>query len=220
MPFRRYKPEWIYELLPWLYVGAGVVTMAAIRNLMSMLSGLMLLSAGFSVWHMRRRSRKAAAREQLMRSSESQRLPGASGGLMQLVWRSSYECGDPLIDDQHRRLFELGNGLVNALLDGEPKADVEVLIDGFVEHIVDHFNTEEALMSEHHDPVEREHREVHHKLLERAKQLNRRFHRSSGEQVVRDLVSFIAYDVVAQHLILEDPKIAHVALGRHEDHTE
>lgn len=219
MPFRRHKPEWIYELLPWLYVGAGVVTMAAIRNLMSVLSGLMLVSAGFSVWQMRRRSRKAGAKEQPVRSSESPRLPGGAG-LMQLVWRSSYECGDPLIDDQHRRLFELGNELVNALLDGEPKADVEVLIDGFVEHIVDHFNTEEALMSQNHDPVEREHREVHHKLLERAKQLNRRFHRSSGEQVVRDLVSFIAYDVVAQHLILEDPKIAHVALGRHEDRSE
>lgn len=219
MPFRGHKPEWIYELLPWLYVGAGVVTMAAIHNLMSVLSGLMLVSAGISVWSMRRRSRKAISQQHPSPPSASQKIPGAAG-LMQLVWRSSYECGDPVIDDQHRRLFELGNELVNALLDGEPKADVEVLIDGFVEHIVDHFNTEEALMSQNHDPVEREHREVHHKLLERAKQLNSRFHRSSSEQVVRDLVSFIAYDVVAQHLILEDPKIAHVALGRHEDRSE
>jgi hemerythrin-like metal-binding protein len=91
---------------------------------------------------------------------------------------------------------------------------VESLIDAFVQHIVDHFNTEEALMENPDHPAEQQHREVHHKLLERANQLNRRFHRSNGNQVVRDLVSFIAYDVVAQHLILEDPKIAHAALGR------
>lgn len=213
MPFRRHKPEWIYELLPWLYVAAGVGTMLVLRNLMSVLSGLTLVSAGFSVWHMRRRSRNNNDTGQVSRFRDSRRLPDAAG-FVQLVWRSSYESGDSQIDDQHRRLFELGNELINALLDGEPKSDVELLIDGFVEHIVDHFNTEEALMSTPNGPVEQEHRDVHHKLLERARQLNRRFHRSRGDQVVRDLVSFIAYDVVAQHLILEDPKIAHVALGR------
>lgn len=219
MPFRRHKPEWIYELLPWLYGVAGLGVMLVLRNQMSVFSGLMLISAGFSVWHMRRRSRNPSTAEQPSSPSNSQKLPAAAG-VVQLVWRTSYECGDPQIDDQHRGLFELGNELINALLDGEPKSDVELLIDGFVEHIVNHFNTEEALMSINHDPVEREHQEVHHKLLERAKQLNRRFHRSSGEQVVRDLVSFIAYDVVAQHLILEDPKIAHVALGRNESRSE
>ncbi len=216
MPFRRHKPDWIYELLPLIYVVAGLGTMAVLRNLISVLSGLTLVSAGFAVWQMRRSSRGSADSDQTTQFHDSRQLT-AGAGVVQLVWRSSYECGDAKIDAQHRRLFALGNELINALLDGEPKAEVEVLIDVFVQHIVDHFNTEEALMSNADAPAEQQHREVHHQLLERANQLNRRFHRSSGNQVVRDLVSFIAYDVVAQHLILEDPKIAHVALGRNQD---
>lgn len=213
MFFRFHKPEWLYELLPWLYIVVGLLTMLLLRNLMSVFSGLMLISAGFNVWLMRRRNRKSPSADLAKPSRSASSQPGASG-VMQLIWRSSYECGDPLIDQQHQELFELGNELVNALLNGDPKIEVELRIDAFVEHIVDHFKTEEALMVKAGDPVEAAHLHVHHQLLARAKELNRRFHKASGDRVVRDLVSFISYDVVAQHLIQEDPKMMHVALGR------
>jgi hemerythrin len=128
-------------------------------------------------------------------------------GIIQLVWRESYECGDPVIDGQHQELFKLGNALVNALLDGEPKEKVEIMINDFVDHIVDHFRTEESMMKHTEDPEEKQHREVHQKLLERATQLKARFHNHDSNMVIRDLVSFVAYDVVACHMILEDPKV-------------
>ena len=131
-----------------------------------------------------------------------------TGGHIQLLWRREYECGDETIDEQHRQIFRLGNTLVNAILNDIPKADIEILIDEFVIHVVDHFNTEEALMKHAGDPTENQHCEIHHGLLERAMQLKQRFHEEkSNMKIGQTLVSFIAYDVVAQHMILEDPKV-------------
>lgn len=209
MRFRHHLPDWMYEILPWLYMLAGLLTMLELRNGLGVLSGLILVCAGFSVWLMRKRNRSPAANG-VSREAKN----GGSAGLFKLVWCSAYECGDALIDEQHIGLFDLGNELINGLLESKPHA--EELLDDFIKHIVIHFDTEDSLVAQADDPLAQAHHLIHQKLLQRANQLKRRFHHAHGDGVVRDLVSFIAYDVVAQHLVLEDPKIAHVALGRAE----
>jgi hemerythrin-like metal-binding protein len=211
MPFRLYKPDWIYEMLPWFYFVAGVLAMLLIRNAMSVFGGLTLIATGLVVWLMRRHYRREQTEIPIHQSdSTTDNAPGLGFGA--LVWRSAYECGDAVIDKQHRDLFNLGNALIEALLEGNPRAEVELLLDNFVAHIVEHFNTEEVLMNQSEHPILESHLDVHHKLLDRANELNRKYHH--GDRVVRDLVGFIANDVVAQHIILEDPKAIQVALGR------
>jgi hemerythrin-like metal-binding protein len=180
--------------------------MLTIRNGMAVLSGLALIATGLLVGTMRRYYRHSAVDE------ASGRQDLSDFGYSPLVWRSAYECGDKLIDAQHRELFELANMLIDALMEGNPRSEVELLLDSFVSHIVDHFDTEEALMDQSEHPILEAHLDVHHKLLDRANELNRRYHH--GDRVVRDLVQFIAHDVVAQHIVLEDPKAIKVALKR------
>ena len=211
MPFKVHKPEWIYEILPWLYIGAGVMTMLIIRNGMAVFSGLALIATGALVWTMRRHYRRSFTEVSGVQDDASTET-GQDFGYGALVWRSAYECGDKLVDKQHRELFELANMLIDALMEGNPRSEVELLLDSFVSHIVDHFDTEEALMKHSEHPIMEAHLDVHHKLLDRANELNRRYHH--GDRVVRDLVQFIAHDVVAQHIVLEDPKAIKVALNR------
>lgn len=211
MPFNYHKPEWIYEILPWLYVGTGVLTMLLLRNGIAVFSGLALIATGGIVWSMRRHYRRndKAYATPISDEADDQGQELAYGSL---VWRSAYECGDKLIDRQHQELFKLANMLIEALMEGNPKSEVELLLDSFVAHIVDHFDTEETLMNQSDHPILEDHLDIHHKLLDRANELNRRYHH--GDRVVRDLVQFIAHDVVAQHIILEDPKAIKVALNR------
>jgi len=48
-----HTPHWLYETLPYLYVGSGVASLATLDHLLSAFSGLMLVSAGIVVWKLR-----------------------------------------------------------------------------------------------------------------------------------------------------------------------
>ena len=48
-----HKPRWLYETLPYLYVGSGIASLSTLDHLLSIFSGLMLVSAGIVVWKLR-----------------------------------------------------------------------------------------------------------------------------------------------------------------------
>jgi hypothetical protein len=56
--FDFYKPDWLYEALPYVYVVAGITTIANLGSTLSMASGGLLISAGVYIWWMRRAHRK------------------------------------------------------------------------------------------------------------------------------------------------------------------
>jgi hypothetical protein len=71
--FRSYKPEWLYEALPYLYVLAGIATIANLGNALSMFSGGLLISAGVFIWWMRRNSRQDQRRKTEERRAKSRK---------------------------------------------------------------------------------------------------------------------------------------------------
>ncbi len=72
--FDFYKPDWLYERLPYLYVAAGVLALATLQHRMGILSGGLLIFAGAYVWFMRRASRRESCsttrQERKFRSSD------------------------------------------------------------------------------------------------------------------------------------------------------
>jgi hypothetical protein len=53
-----YKPNWLYESLPYLYIAAGVLTIAFLEHRAALFSSFLLIMAGVLVWHMRRTNRR------------------------------------------------------------------------------------------------------------------------------------------------------------------
>lgn len=53
-----HKPRWLYETLPYLYVGSGIANLTTLDHLLSLFSGLMLVSAGIVVWKLRHDHRR------------------------------------------------------------------------------------------------------------------------------------------------------------------
>lgn len=190
-------PDWLYKILPYFYFCAGVLTIAVLRNEFGIFSGATLVSAGVIVWLLRGRSR---------REPQAEVEKTGTPGLVQISWNKSFECGHPIIDAQHRRLFGIANELIDAVLTKKPVLDVELLLDELVEHITDHFATEEALLGKTSHPVTQEHQEIHRFLLGKAANLRDR-HRS-GQIIISELVGFITYDVVTEHIVNDDRKFA------------
>lgn len=46
-------PDWLYEPLPYLYTLAGIATVVMLDVLIGKLSGILLISAGIVIWHLR-----------------------------------------------------------------------------------------------------------------------------------------------------------------------
>jgi hemerythrin-like metal-binding protein len=160
-----------------------------------------MVSAGLLIWWQRRSYRKALLRQRHRQGAAAG--PGkGDAGLVSLVWRTEYESGHLLIDVQHRKLFELGNTLLNAILDKQSKLDVELMLEDLISDISNHFCTEETLLSRANHPLTPEHQAIHRTLLARCKAMAERYHRN--ELKVGDLFQFVAIDVVSDHIIKED----------------
>jgi len=169
---------------------------------------LLLIAAGVFEWLRRNRRRRQAEES---RHSTTVKLPppdlaDSGPGLMTMRWRSSFDCGHPVIDMQHRELFNISNTLINSVLERKPKIEIEYLLHELVEHIKDHFSTEEDVLVRTQYPSLAEHRDIHRSLLERAGELQERYRK--GPLAVSELVGFIAYDVIATHIVQDDLKFA------------
>ena len=203
-------PEVIYGALPLVYLCAGLLTMAVLRNGIAALSGLTWISAAGIVWTLRYQYR-SAFKDSGGRMDVPEAANEAARGrvLTEVVWKPSFECGHSVIDAQHRRLFGLGNELIKAVSTNKLRGDIEWLLDELVDHITDHFSTEEAVLAKTKHPITEEHQGIHRTLLSKAADLRDRSHR--GEMTTRDLVGFIVYDVITDHITTEDLKFSKVA---------
>ncbi|MEW5728280.1 MAG: bacteriohemerythrin, partial [Pseudomonadota bacterium] len=83
-----------------------------------------------------------------------------------LRWHEEYRVDILRIDNQHRRLFEQGNTILEAVMRDEPAADVLALVDALAEYARYHFGEEEAMMARHAYPDLDGHRLQHARLLD------------------------------------------------------
>lgn len=193
-------PEGLYEALPYLYAAVGVLTIVVLRNEMAIFSGLTLLSAGIIVWRMRRKSRQAV-QDTVLGAFDTPAGPR----MIQLSWSPALASGNPVIDEQHRRLFGIGNQIINTASSDRDKHQIEVLLDELIAAIEAHFCTEEAQLARIHHPLLAEHQGVHRRLLARAHDLRDGY--VAGRVVTGDLVGFMVYDLVNMHVLKEDVKL-------------
>lgn len=85
---------------------------------------------------------------------------------MTLIWKAGYTTGVPELDEQHRGIFVLVNGL-GGLIDRSIYDDPEVdaLLEVMGVDIQRHFTLEEGCMSRHDCPMAQKNKEEHGQLL-------------------------------------------------------
>jgi diguanylate cyclase (GGDEF)-like protein/hemerythrin-like metal-binding protein/PAS domain S-box-containing protein len=126
----------------------------------------------------------------------------SDGNFIHLVWKQRFACGHPMIDRQHRHLFDRCNRLLSAVVTNQPLEEIDNLIRELIDKVTRHFHDEEELLDELGFEDLPAHRREHATLMARALEMASSFRArqlSTGE-----LFEFIAHDVVARHLLGAD----------------
>ncbi len=131
-------------------------------------------------------------------------LPTELSNPVQLFWHGAYESGNTLIDNQHRALFEEANTLFQAILDNSPKAKITSLVASLILEIEQHFKDEESIFQCAEYSGWQYHQKIHSHLIKRATNLYRRY--DAGEIKESELLHFFMYELVSQHILIEDTK--------------
>jgi hemerythrin-like metal-binding protein len=65
-----------------------------------------------------------------------------------VTWKSYYSVGEPSLDDQHKKVLVLINGLYDAVERGDDRAAVKPVLNELLQYALTHFQYEEKLMRE------------------------------------------------------------------------
>lgn len=122
-----------------------------------------------------------------------------------MTWQQQYAIGVELVDGHHQRLFDLVNGLHDALVAGGGRVAVDAALKELVDYTVYHFEAEEALMASVGYPELEAHKRQHQALLEETQAMVERYRRGEAE-LSMPLVHFLK-DWLYRHTTTSDRKI-------------
>jgi hemerythrin len=80
-------------------------------------------------------------------------------------WDNIYSVGDPGIDAQHKRLFDIANRFYDAHSGHADRGTLMRIFNELIDYTATHFKDEEEFMRRHHYPDLPRHHEQHDKLV-------------------------------------------------------
>ena len=120
---------------------------------------------------------------------------------MNVEWKDAYKIGHEVIDQQHQRLFEL----TNALMDARDVGALRRAMVHLYKHTREHFDLEESLMRQYKFPDLNAHTEEHDNLLTRLNEVSEEVGR--GHMNRHALVQLMG-SWALQHIPHEDAQFA------------
>ncbi len=123
-----------------------------------------------------------------------------------LTWDESLSVGVAEIDEQHKRLFELGNAVADTVGSGFDQEAVEAELRALCDYAVEHFSTEEGLMDMDAYPEYDQHLSEHMHCTTRALDFLEAF--SEGREV--DMGEFLRFvdSWIREHTMRMDMTLA------------
>ena len=118
------------------------------------------------------------------------------------IWSQQYETGHPLVDLQHKMLFDMVNSLHHAIISGHGPGQVAPVLKSLASYTIEHFKTEEGLMSSEGYPEFARHKKAHDDLVGNVKDLLSRLDAKS-DVLPAELSRFLA-DWLNHHIRGED----------------
>jgi len=118
-----------------------------------------------------------------------------------LSWHERYRVGNPEIDLQHQKLFELVNHFDDVIQMGMAD-ELGLILDDLIACTVEHFAFEEALILQAGFPKAIEHGRMHGELILQVKELREKM-KTGGHVSPKSIVRFLA-DWLTSHIMRED----------------
>ena len=121
---------------------------------------------------------------------------------IRLEWKNEWECGNAVVDGQHKTLVAMGNRLLDAALADMSSPVTARALEELGAHVQAHFESEESILREYAYPGVEEHARIHASLIQQVNALLKR-HREDALKPTA-IFSFLLDEVVTGHLLKED----------------
>jgi hemerythrin len=105
-----------------------------------------------------------------------------------MTWNNGYSVGVRAIDSQHTTLFNLLNGLHEAMMKGQSENLTGPLLHKLVDYTRDHFSAEEAMLAAANYPGLAQHRIAHRDLARQVEGYVAKFEKGEGAINIKLLV--------------------------------
>jgi hemerythrin len=132
-------------------------------------------------------------------------MTAVAGGRLRMAlldWNDSFSVGVKAIDDQHKGLFGIVDGLHTAMMQRQAKTVTGPLLNKLVKYTQVHFSAEEKMMQATNYPGLIHHRAVHLDLFKQVKEFLGRYERG-GASLNIELLRFLS-DWLTGHIQHED----------------
>ncbi|MDR2053877.1 MAG: hemerythrin family protein [Treponema sp.] len=127
---------------------------------------------------------------------------------MQYKWDDSLATGQPVIDEQHKKLFDAVNDLLKTADAGKAEADIKKSLDFLTEYTIKHFFDEEAIQQKYQYPDYQNHVKYHEDFKATVRKLSHQLIlKGSSKELVDDLCTKFG-DWLINHINVQDKKLA------------
>lgn len=116
---------------------------------------------------------------------------------MQVEFKDIYKIGIPIIDEQHKSLFDMFNEFEKAYLEKD-KAMVDEVLSFLIQYCEKHFKTEELYFEKYDYPQREEHKALHDQFIEEVNLIAISY-RNGSQAAVRELECKV-YDWLIKHI--------------------
>lgn len=108
-----------------------------------------------------------------------------------ITWTDEMKVNVGVLDDDHKKLFELINELHDSIAAGQDKDSLREILDRLMEYTKTHLAREEEMLAKAGYPGLLQHKMEHARMVQRAQNLRERFERGSLAMVSLELKSFL-----------------------------
>lgn len=126
-----------------------------------------------------------------------------------MLWNSTYETGIPIVDAQHKELFNQ----VEKLLDNSQANRINDTINFLEGYVVKHFSTEEKLQAQVGYAKMPQHKKAHANFIETFKQLKKEYQESGNNPIMAMKMTRTALNWLKEHIRGLDKEFAGVYLA-------
>jgi len=122
--------------------------------------------------------------------------------MSEIKWRDTYSVGVEKFDNQHKRLIQILNDLLDAMHSGMAHVILVNKLNELVDYAHTHFSDEEDLFDLHDYPQKEEHRKQHKELLAQALKLREDL--AKGSIVITLQTTDFLKDWLINHILGDD----------------
>lgn len=124
-----------------------------------------------------------------------------------LAWNDNYLIGCELVDEEHKKLFEISNRAFKAVLGKEKVSKIKTIVHELIEYTQTHFKDEEDFMQRISYPSIKEHKTIHQHIITSMNKFLKTINQKDINEIEKELAHFINQWFIS-HIIHEDKKIA------------